>query len=175
MFVAANQYGVFFEGRWLVDEIRQYLIRIIVVALICGILTGLLEKESSAHRITRFVCGLLMVFTVISPIMDIELQGVFTFTDTLFQSGEIVAQDGQDISEIAMRTIIKRETEAYILDKAASLGVELEVDVLLEDTYPMAPKTVRLSGSISPYVRNRLQNIIAEELGISKENQIWIG
>ena len=74
-----------------------------------------------------------------------------------------------------MRTIIKGETEAYILDKAASLGVELEVDVLLEDMYPMAPKTVRLSGSVSPYVRNRLQNIIAEELGISKENQIWIG
>lgn len=175
MLVATDQYGMFFKGRWLVDEIRQYLIRIIVVALICGMLTGLLERESSAHRIARLICGLLMVFTVVSPIMDIDLQGVFTFTDTLCQSGEIAAQDGQDISETTMRTIIKGETEAYILDKAASLGVELEVDVLLEDMYPMAPKTVRLSGSVSPYVRNRLQNIIAEELGISKENQIWIG
>ena len=173
MLVATDQYGMFFKGRWLVDEIRQYLIRIIVVALICGMLTGLLERESSAHRIARLICGLLMVFTVVSPIMDIDLQGVFTFTDTLCQSGEIAAQDGQDISETTMRTIIKGETEAYILDKAASLGVELEVDVLLEDMYPMAPKTVRLSGSVSPYVRNRLQNIIAEELGISKENQIW--
>lgn len=157
------------------DDIRQYLISVIAVTLICGILTGLLGKESSGYTIARLISGLLIAFTVISPILDVDLHNILNFTDTLYQSGEMAAQDGQRISETAMQTIIKSETEAYILDKAASLGVELEVDVLLEDTYPMAPKSVRVSGSISPYGRNWLQNVIAEELGISKENQIWTG
>lgn len=157
------------------DEIRQYLISVIAVALICGLLTGLLDKESSTYTITRLLCGLLMAFTVVSPIMDLDLRNAFDFADAFYQSGEMVAQEGQVISETAMQSIIKSQTEAYILDKAASLGVELEVDVMLEDTYPMAPKSVRVSGSISPYSRNCLQNIIAQELGISKENQEWTG
>lgn len=157
------------------DIIKQYLMSVIVMALTCGMLAGLLEKGSPAYTITRLVCGMLMAFTVIRPVLDIDLQNVLNFPATLYRSGEIVARDGQMLSETAMRTIIKNETEAYILDKAASLGVELEVDVMLEDTYPMAPISVRVSGNVSPYSRNRLQSIIAQELGISKENQIWTG
>ena len=157
------------------DGIRQYLISVIVMALICGMLTGLLEKGSSAHTITRLVCGMLMAFMVISPVMDMGLRNVLDFPDTLYQSGEMAAREGQELSETAMRTIIKSETEAYILDKAALLGAELEVDVLLEATYPMAPISVRISGSVSPYCRNRLQSMIAQELGILKENQTWTG
>ena len=41
-----------------------------------------------------------------------------------------------------------------------------------EDNLPTA---VTLSGEASPYARRQIQAIIANDLGISKENQKWIG
>ena len=69
--------------------------------------------------------------------------------------------------------IISEQTEAYILDKAADLHANLHVEVTVgEDNLPTA---VTLSGEASPYARRQIQAIIANDLGISKENQKWIG
>jgi hypothetical protein len=47
--------------------------------------------------------------------------------------------------------------------------------VTLSDELPPVPVEVRLSGDISPYIKTRLQSILEDDLGISKENQIWTG
>lgn len=80
---------------------------------------------------------------------------------------------GENLARDSMADIIKEETEAYILDKAADLHANLHVEVTVgEDSLPMA---VTLSGEASPYARRQIQAIIANDLGISKENQKWIG
>ena len=80
---------------------------------------------------------------------------------------------GEKLARDSMADIIKEETEAYILDKAADLHVNLHVEVTVgEDNLPTA---VTLSGEASPYARRQIQAIIANDLGIAKENQKWIG
>jgi hypothetical protein len=59
------------------------------------------------------------------------------------------------------------------LDKAQALNTALEVEVTLSDDEIPIPVKVRLSGKVSPYAKGRLQQIISEELGIERENQIW--
>jgi hypothetical protein len=72
-----------------------------------------------------------------------------------------------------MAKLIKQETEAYILDKAQSLGCALEADVTVgEGLYPV-PESVLICGSISNQNRKLLEDILVKELGISKENQQW--
>ena len=86
---------------------------------------------------------------------------------------EDAAAMGENLARDSMADIIKEETEAYILDKAADLHANLHVEVIVgEDNLPTA---VTLSGEASPYARRQIQAIIANDLGISKENQKWIG
>ena len=69
--------------------------------------------------------------------------------------------------------IISAEVEAYILDKAASLGVDLNVEVWLNDTG--LPESVALSGQIAPSDRQVLSQFIDHDLGVGEEAQTWIG
>lgn len=86
---------------------------------------------------------------------------------------EDAAAMGENLARDSMADIIKEETEAYILDKAADLHANLRVEVAVgEDNLPAA---VTISGEASPYARRQIQAMIANDLGISKENQKWIG
>ena len=58
------------------------------------------------------------------------------------------------------------------MDKATQWEVDLAVEVSLTD---ITPSHVRICGSVSPYVKAALSDWIAEQLGISKEEQEWIG
>ena len=68
---------------------------------------------------------------------------------------------------------IKERTQSYILDKAQSLNAVLDVEVTLSDDEIPVPVKVCITGKVSPYARGRLENLIIEDLGIEKENQIW--
>ena len=74
-----------------------------------------------------------------------------------------------------INAIIIEQLQAYILDKAADLGAELEVEILMPDDGSGQPQGVVLRGAVSPYAKTRLQQIIAEDLDIAKEKQQWIG
>ena len=58
------------------------------------------------------------------------------------------------------------------MDKAHSLGADIQVEVMLSNEQYPVPKQVRLKGDVAPYARTQLIKFL-EELGISEENQIW--
>lgn len=95
------------------------------------------------------------------------------FSLRCMDDAEDAAAMGENLARDSMADIIKEETEAYILDKAADLHANLRVEVAVgEDNLPAA---VTISGEASPYARRQIQAMIANDLGISKENQKWIG
>lgn len=73
-----------------------------------------------------------------------------------------------------LRTIIKSRVEAYILDKAESYGAKLKVEVMLSEDQVPVPMSVRITGSISPYGKKMVTQLIREDLGIASEEQVWI-
>ena len=72
-----------------------------------------------------------------------------------------------------MSAIIKDRTEAYILDKAASMGLSLRVEVILSEEEIPKPITVKLWGTVPPYTKTRLRNWMEDTLGIGEEDQLW--
>jgi hypothetical protein len=46
--------------------------------------------------------------------------------------------------------------------------------VTLSDGQPQTPCAVTISGMVSPYLRQRLTDLIEEDLQIKKEDQHWI-
>lgn len=140
-----------------------------------GILTGFIDTKSASGIAARMVYGLFLAIVVIKPITGIDYAYLDTFVEEFDFAAKEAAAMGSDMAADARREIIKTETEAYILDKASSYNLQLQVEVSLSEEDLPVPEFVCLMGSAAPYAKSCLQREIAEELDIPKERQLWIG
>lgn len=114
-----------------------------------------------------------MALTVVSPLLQVRLEGLKDLTLDIQLEASDAAAVGENLGRQEMEAIIIDRTQAYILDKAEELGLCLSVKVELSgEEYPL-PIGVRLEGDASPYARMVLTDYISQTLGISVEDQQW--
>ena len=155
------------------DSIRDYLLAIVAAAIICGIVTKLLGEKGTQGALAKMICGLFLTFTLIRPIVNLQIGSITDMADWYSGEADKAVSAGTSMTKNALRESIKTRAEAYILDKAEQMRAELTVQIeLSEDDIPV-PKSIILTGSVSPYTKNRLQTIITEDLGIDKDYQKW--
>ena len=157
------------------EHLRQYIISVTAAAMICAIAMGIHCGKGVSTSLIKLISGIFLAFVVVSPLSGIELDDFLSLPSPYTVDANAAAASGEIMAMDAMAEVIKSKTEAYILDKAAAMDVTLSVDVSLSGEYPPVPAGVRISGKVPPYAKYRLQNILEEDLGISKENQIWTG
>ena len=138
-------------------------------------MTAILGEKSTHAAIIKMLAGIFLAVTVVRPLGDFRVGNLNDYFGDLNAGGEAAAASGIQMSQEAISSIIKSETEAYILDKAASLGVTLSVEVMVENGSVPQLSGVQLSGQVSPYARQQLSAMITDDLGIARENQEWIG
>lgn len=155
------------------DGLRSYLLGIFAAAVLCGIVTRFLGEKGTQGAIVKMIAGVFLTFTVIRPVVNIRLEDFCDFTDDFSYDASLAAGAGEALTKEALSAGIKSRCETYILDKAAALNARLTVEITLTDQNIPIPCKVRLKGNISPYAKSQLQTIIADELGIDKEHQIW--
>ena len=154
------------------EGLRQYVISVAAAALICGIVSGMVQN-GAAKELVRLLCGLFLAVTALHPLVKLDLSNLGEFALPYTQEAESVAAMGENMARESMADIIKAESEAYILDKAAELNAEITAQITVGDY--QAPTAAKLSGEVSPYARQRLEKILESDLGIAKENQLWTG
>ena len=54
------------------------------------------------------------------------------------------------------------------------MGLQITVEVELDDSNSSVPSKVRIIGNISPYAKEVMGMYIEEKLGIAKEYQQWV-
>ena len=150
---------------------KEYILSVICAAVLCGIVADLAEKKGASANILKLICGVFLSFTVIRPITEVKLEDFSFFTADITQDAFQAADLGQTNSYQEMAAIITSEVTAYILDKAADYPGELTVDVVLDAD--LIPRSVTLTGDISPAGKLQLEQSIEQDLGIAKEDQIW--
>lgn len=155
------------------DFIRRYLLSVICAAILCGIVNTLIEKKGAHHSIVKLISGLFMAITVISPLVTIHIGDITEYFNDLSAQGSSITADGEASAYNELCSIIKSKTEAYILDKAVSMDLDIEVEVTLNSDNPPLPCAVIIKGSAAPYSKEVLSVYIAKVLGISKEGQQW--
>ena len=155
------------------EAVRQYLISVTAAAIVCSIINRVIGKTGTYAAIVKLITGLFLVFTVISPFAKLQITDLPAYMDSLTVDADLVVMDGQQAARDAVTEIIKAEAEAYILDKAAALDLTVEAEVIVSDTDIPQPCAVTLRGSASPYAKQRLQQLIANDLGIPEEKQTW--
>ncbi len=156
------------------DFIRTYMLQITAAAIICGILTGILGKKGLLGTTVKLLAGIFMVLAVLAPWVNFHFDSLESFMDGISFDASSAVADGEYSAMNAMKTIIKDRTEAYILDKASTLGAQLKADVSLSSDEMPAPIGVTISGQISPYAKSVLSAYIVDDLGIKLEDQKWM-
>lgn len=156
------------------DQIRQYLLSVIAAAILCSIVNTLIERKGACYSIIKLITGLFMATIVVSPLINIRISDITTYFGELSAEGSSITADGEAIALNELCSIIKSKTEAYILDKAVSMDLDIEVEVTLNSANPPLPCAVTIRGSAAPYSKEVLSEYIANVLGISKEEQLWI-
>ncbi len=172
--VAFDQHSLLYEGGRLMQDIKQYLLSVTAAAIICGITVTLAGKKSTSGAVTKLIAGLILAVTVVSPLVKIKLQDLSGYISSFSADAAAAVEDGAYMATQANEAIIKSQTEAYILDKATSMDMDIAVEVELCDAAPAIPSGVTIRGAASPYEKKLLQQYIAKELGIPEENQSWI-
>lgn len=158
------------------ETIRSWIVGLCAGALICGMVQALVPKGGSALRLA---CGFMTVALLIGPLRE------FDFEEYALRIGEIRAAGDGYVSEALsggekqMKTVIESSCEAYILDKAAELGIaraSAAVSAKITDggEYPY-PYSVALGGEAGEEQRKKLNSYIEGELGIPAGRQYWSG
>lgn len=153
--------------------IREYLLSVIAAAVVCSILSAILPEKSTYSGILKLLAGLFMTITVISPIVKLEFRDINHYIDGLTVDGQAVAQEGEWMAREEAGAQIKKGLEAYILDKANSLKLNMTVEIVLNEEGDLRPNQVLLKGAVSPYAKSVLSRYIANDLGIPEEQQKW--
>lgn len=155
------------------EQIRAYLIRVTAAAAICGLTVSFFGKKGAIGAAVKFLTGVFLVVTAAAPWTGLNFETIRIPTEDLEAQASEAVMQGAEQAHRQMVQIIKDRSEAYILDKAASISVCLEPEVTLTDTDPPVPWSVTLKGSAAPYDRKRLEQWICQDLGVQKERIRW--
>ncbi len=147
---------------------RQWLLGVVA----CALLTGAAEQlspEGMGRRLIHFTGGLLLIAAMLRPLAQLELPEAYGFAGSYREAVARLELELGDARERELRRGIAEELEAYIEDKAGQLGADVRAEVAMGED-GVLPERATLHGTYS----EPLSALLASELGIAKEKQIWI-
>jgi len=156
-----------------VEGLGQYVLSLTAASLLCGLLLTLVPKDAGWSGLLRLLCGVFLCVTLLGPAVTLRFSGLTDALEVFRYEGTGAADAGAAEAKEAMSAIIKDRTEAYILDKAASMGLSLQVEVILSQEEIPRPVAVKLRGTVPPYAKTRLRQWIKDTLDIGEEDQLW--
>lgn len=155
------------------ENIRQYILSLICVVIICSLIPEFITENGSHKKMIKFATGMLIIIVAMAPITGNDIWRIELATGDLSQEAQYALSAGQEQADNMLRRIITEQTQAYILDKAASMGAELSAQIILTDAQPPTPDIVLLTGTVSPYVKKQLSNVLIRDLAISEDKLQW--
>ncbi len=158
----------------MMDPVKDYLLRVIAAAVICAMARSLLGNRGTASAMARLAAGVILTLVVWKPILSLRMPEDLEFRDFSWPDTASAVEAGVAHRRKQEAAFIREQTQAYIRDKAASMGLVLTVEAELTSEDPPTPAAVTLTGSFTRAQRAMLTATIREELGIGEEAQEWI-
>ena len=154
------------------EGLREYLLRLLWAALVCGILNRM-AKGSGCAPVIRLLCGVFLTVVLVQPLCGLSFEEPLRWTEDLNALGaEIVAQGSRE-AQAQKEAIIKARLEAYIVEKADQVGASVSADITLDGDG--LPQAVTVTGALSPAAKRQLRQVMTEALGIPEVRQQWNG
>lgn len=150
-----------------------WLRRLLAGAILSAVVLSLAPKGKGQAAL-RFLTGVLLSVLLLQPLREWkpERAAAFFSRERLLESA--LREETEQLAESVYRSFIQRETEEYIWNAAAELGVkELGVRIVLADGEVPYPYQITLRGTMSESQREQLAFLLSGELGIPPERQDW--
>ena len=143
--------------------LRSWLLSVTACAVLVSIVQQLTDG-GAMKKIVRFVGGMVLMLAMLRPLLSLTFDLPELDGGHYREAVEALKQTLNAEQDSALGDSIAAQTQAYIEDKASSLGL-----TALRDGVPF-PDSVTLYGENSA----ALGAYIVQELGIAEENQLWI-
>lgn len=154
----------------MMGALKEWLLSVTAAAILCALAQGLIPP-GPVRRVGRLTAGLVMATALLAPLASLRGIEPEQWLES-WQPQEEVQELEQQRDE-TMKTIIEEECSAYIVDKAAQLGADCQVQVVCapEGEGVFLPWQVTVTGDLSSSQRDQLAAQIQEELGVPSERQ----
>ena len=154
------------------EDLSRYLIRVVCGALVCSVINRL-GQGSGCHGALQVLGGVFLTIVLIQPLGSLwNFEPVFSTQDWEL-TAQAIAAEGTASAGKMRGSIITQQLESYIITKAEEAGAEVNADVTLGEDF--LPKSVVISGPVSPGAKQKLTRILTGELGIPEAGQQWTG
>lgn len=149
---------------------KEYILSLMGCVLFCGIISHLIS-DLRYKRLIRLLTGTLLALTVFGPLTGAGIPDSLNI-DVEVLSPEPYVEIGKQTARQAQEQCIREACESYISSKANEFGMTVTPEVYLNER--MEPNFVRIYGQTNSVEQHRLEVMLEENLGITKENQVWI-
>ena len=156
----------------MMESLRAWLLSLAGVALLTA-LASLFPTSESLRRVTKLAGGVALTCLLFSPLVTFDYDA---YAAALQDYHVSVSTDGavSDSNERLQRTVIESEMRTYILDKAASLGLTVTVELEMETRAATPdPKAVTIHGEATPAQKQQLQQYLEQTFAIPVQRQVW--
>lgn len=155
--------------------VRSWLLAVIAVSLLCAAAEALMP-QGAVKRVGKLVCGLVLLAAILSPLTGLDLSGSQRWLEDYLAALDLREAELEETVNGQMKGIIEQEYAAYIVDKAAQLGLTcgLRVECRISEEGLCLPVRAEVSGGLTEEERLRLVQIIESDLGIPESEQIYM-
>lgn len=154
------------------EGLREYLLRLLWAALVCGIVNRT-AKGSGCAPVIRLLCGVFLTVVLVQPLGRFSFDAPLQWTQGLETAAADAVRQGSREAQAQKEAIIKARLEAYIVEKAAQAGASVTADITLGGDG--LPRAVTVTGALSPAAKRQLRQVMTEALGIPEVRQQWNG
>jgi hypothetical protein len=154
-------------------DMKAYILSVCGAAILCAVSGRFLSRIHASAGVGKLVLGFVLLLVVLTPVSSLYFDELQHIRYDVQAEAEQAIKFGENLSQESLAKIIKDRTATYILQKARALQLDITVEVHLSGGSMPVPDRVYITGNAAPYPRRELQNSIEQDLGISKENQIW--
>lgn len=159
----------------MMGAVRSWLLAVIAAALLCAVADALMPS-GAVKRVGRLVCGLVLIGAILSPLAALDLEGSRRWLEDYLISVQDREAELEETVNGQIKVIIEQKLSAYIVDKAAQLGVtcRAQVECVLSEDGLYLPIRTEVAGSMTADVQGKLIRLIQSDLGVPAEAQIYV-
>lgn len=152
----------------------MWLVSILAVSLVCA-LADTMMPNGPVKRVGRLVCGLVLVAAILSPLAELDVGAGERWLEDYFAGLDRRETELREQVDDGMKTIIEQEYAAYIVDKAAQLGLSCSarVECRAEEEGLYLPVRIEVTGPVGPEGQAELARVLETELGVPPEGQTY--
>lgn len=155
------------------DGARGWLLAVLAACVLCSVAESLMPN-GPVKGVGRLVCGLALLCAVLSGARGLDLEASQAWAAGWLDGVEEERAGLENQVNGEMKVIIEERFAAYIVDKAAELGLVCTAQVTCEmEEGIYLPVQARVFGPLEEQGRAALTQVIWEELGIPPEEQVY--